>query len=44
MENLDNTNLVEAIRKMKENNTKENQSFMLGEMMIAFVEYLNAHP
>ena len=33
MENLDNTNLVEAIRRMKENNTKENQSLMLGEMM-----------
>lgn len=33
MEELDNKNLVEAIRKMKEENTKESQSLMLGEMM-----------
>ena len=33
MEEIKNESLVEAIRKLKENNTKENQSIMLGEMM-----------
>jgi len=33
MEELDNKNLVDAIKKMKEENSKEAQSLMLGEMM-----------
>ena len=39
MEELNNKSFVEAIKKMKEEKTKEAQSYMLGEMMKA--KFLN---